>query len=99
LQRRAVLPVKIRLKKTGRRNVNSFRIVVTDIRTARDGDVIERIGTYLPEFPQEDKQLVVDAERVKHWLGVGAQPTETVKSLLKRAGIDISKKAGAKKSE
>jgi small subunit ribosomal protein S16 len=91
------LSVKIRLKKTGRRNVNSFRIVVTDIRASRDGDIIERVGTYLPEFPQEAKQLVVDAERVKHWLSMGALPTGTVVSLLKRAGIETPKQTAQKK--
>jgi len=77
--------------------VNSFRIVVTDIRAARDGDVIERVGTYLPEFPEEGKQLVVNAERVKHWLSKGARPTETVLSLLKKAGIEVPKKKSGKK--
>ena len=95
------MAVKIRLKKTGRRNVNSFRIVVTDIRASRDGEILERVGTYLPEFPEEAKQLVVNAERVKHWLGRGARPTETVASLLKRAGVEVPKKTkkGAEKGK
>ena len=92
MQRRAVLPVRIRLKKTGRRHVNSFRIVVTDARKARDGDVIERVGSYSPEFPDQAKQLTVNAERVTHWLSVGAQPSETVASLLRRAGVEMPKK-------
>ena len=69
------------MKKMGRRHANSFRIVVTDVRSTRDGAVIERIGTYIPD-----------------WLGVGAQPTETVVSLLKKAGISTSV-AGQVKSE
>ena len=94
------MAVKIRLKKTGRRNVNSFRIVVTDIRSSRDGDVLERVGTYLPEFPEEGKQLVVNADRVKHWLALGARPSETVASLLKRAGVQVPRKpAKTSKSE
>ena len=91
MQRRVVLPVRIRLKKTGRRHVNSFRIVVTDARKPRDGDVIERVGSYRPEFPDQAKQLTVNAERVMHWLSVGAQPSETVASLLRRAGIEMPK--------
>ena len=86
------MPVRIRLKKTGRRHVNSFRIVVTDARKARDGDVIERVGTYSPEFPDKARQLTVDAERIAYWLSVGAQPSETVASLLRHAGIETPKK-------
>lgn len=93
LQRRDVLAVKIRLMKTGRRNVNSFRLVVTDIRAQRDGNILERVGTYLPEFPDEAKQLVVDVERVKHWMGQGARPTTTAQALLKRVGILVPRKA------
>lgn len=81
------------MMKTGRRNVHSFRIVVTDIRAQRDGNTLERVGTYLPEFPEEGKQLVVDVERVKHWLALGARPSETVESLLKRVGVEVPKKA------
>ena len=99
MQRRVVLPVRIRLKKTGRRHVNSFRIVVTDARKARGGDVIERVGSYLPEFPDQSKQLTVDAERVQYWLGVGAQPTETVASLLRRAGVRRPAKTVVKSAE
>ena len=99
MQRRAVLAVKIRLKKTGRRHVNSFRIVVTDARKARGGDVIERVGSYLPEFPDQNKQLTVDAERINYWLSVGAQPTETVASLLRRAGVGLPKKAAVKNAD
>ena len=95
-QRRVVLAVRIRLRKTGRRHVNAFRIVVTDVRKAQGGDVLERVGSYLPEFPDPDKQLTVDAERVTHWLSVGAQPSVTVASLLRRAGVQLPKKTGKK---
>ncbi len=86
------MAVKIRLKKTGRRHVNSFRIVVCDVRKTRDGKVLERVGTYLPEFPDKAGQLTVDAERITYWLSVGAQPTETVAALLRRAGVGLPKK-------
>jgi len=82
--------------KTGRRNVNSFRIVVTDIHAQRDGNILERVGTYLPEFPKEDKQLVVDAERINHWLALGARPTETVASLLRKVKIVVPRKKTGK---
>ena len=81
------------MMKTGRRNMNTFRLVVTDIRAQRDGNIIERVGTYLPEFPDESKQLVVDVERVKHWMGQGARPTTTAQALLKRVGILVPRKA------
>ena len=86
------MAVKIRLKKTGRRHVNSFRVVVCDARKTRDGRVLERVGTYLPEQSEEAGQLTVNAERITYWLGVGAQPTETVAALLRRAGIGLPKK-------
>lgn len=92
------MAVRIRLKKTGRRHVNAFRIVVTDVRKAQGGDVLERVGSYLPEFPDPDKQLTVDTERVTHWLSVGAQPSDTVASLLRRAGVKLPGKT-AKKSK
>ena len=59
-----------------------------DLRTPRDGRSIEEIGTYNPLEADATKQITVDADRVKYWLSVGAQPTDTVISLLKRAGVE-----------
>jgi len=83
------LAVRIRLKRTGRRHVNTFRICVQDARAPRDGRDIEIIGTYAPSAPDTQQQLVVKTDRAAYWLGVGAQPTETVRSLLKKAGVAI----------
>ena len=77
--------VKIRLKRMGAHKAPFYRVVVADQRTARDGKSIEEIGTYNPlSNPAEIK---IDAEAAKKWLAQGAQPTETAKALLKKAGI------------
>lgn len=75
--------VKIRLKRLGAHKSPFYRVVVADQRTARDGKSIEEIGTYNPL----NKDLKIDAEAAKKWLATGAQPTETAKALLKKAGI------------
>ncbi|HOQ76241.1 MAG TPA: 30S ribosomal protein S16 [Thermoclostridium sp.] len=77
--------VKIRLKRIGAKKKPFYRIVVADSRSPRDGKFIEQIGTYNPlTNPSEIK---VDVEKAKKWLSTGAQPTETVKKLLKIAGV------------
>ena len=81
------MAVKIRLKRTGRKHIASYRIVAMDVRSSRDGEVLERLGVYSPEFPQEEQQLTVKADRVEYWLSKGAQPTKTVASLLRKKGI------------
>jgi small subunit ribosomal protein S16 len=63
-----------------------------DSRSPRDGRVIEELGWYDPNAKEADKQVVLKRERVEYWLGVGAQPTETVRSLLKRQGIAAASK-------
>lgn len=68
----------------------TYRIVACDVKATRDGRVLELLGHYQPEFPQEEKQLTVKEDRVAYWLGVGAQPTRTVASLLRRKGIKVS---------
>jgi small subunit ribosomal protein S16 len=79
--------VVMRLKRMGRTNRAFFRINVMDKRSPRDGRVIEQLGWYDP-IAAEDKQLNVNTERAAYWLSVGAQPSPTVRSLLKRAGCD-----------
>ncbi len=77
--------VKIRLRRTGKTKQPSYRLVVADSRSPRDGKFIEIIGHYNPiRIP---KVLVIDAERARYWLGVGAQPSDTVASLLKKQNI------------
>ena len=76
--------VKIRLRRMGAKKAPFYRIVVADSRYPRDGRFIEEIGTYDPTA--EPVALKVDAERAQAWIKTGAQPTETVKALLKKAG-------------
>ena len=77
--------VKIRLKRVGAKKQPSYRVVVADSRSPRDGRFIEQIGFYNPLSNPVD--IRIDAEKAQKWLNNGAQPTETVKSLLKKAEI------------
>jgi small subunit ribosomal protein S16 len=76
--------VKIKLKRMGKIRAPHYRIVIADSRTKRDGRAIEEIGKY---HPKEDPSVIeVDADRVRYWLSVGAQPTEAVTAILKVTG-------------
>ena len=76
--------VKIRLKRMGMKKKPFYRLVVTDSRNPRDGRFIEEIGFYNPN----SKELKVNAEAAAKWIANGAQPTETTKALLKKAGVN-----------
>ena len=78
------MAVKMRLKRVGMKNTPVFRIVVTDGRSPRDGRFIEEIGTYWPLKEGADN-FKINLDRTKYWRGVGAQPSETVASIIKRA--------------
>ena len=78
------MAVKMRLKRIGMKNTPVFRIVVTDGRSPRDGRFIEEIGTYWPLKEGADN-FTINLDRTKYWRGVGAQPSETVASIIKRA--------------
>ena len=78
------MAVKIRLRRMGAKKAPFYRVVVADSRFPRDGRFIEEIGTYDPN--QEPSAVKVDAEKVKKWIANGAQPTDTVKALLKKNG-------------
>ena len=79
------MAVKIRLRRMGAKRAPFYRIVVADSRYPRDGRFIEEIGTYNPTVtPSEVK---VDADKAKQWIANGAQPTDTVKALLKKEGV------------
>ena len=80
------MAVKIRLRRMGQKKAPYYRIVVADGRSPRDGRFIEEIGTYDPN--QEPSAFRIDEEAAKKWLGNGAQPTEVVSKLFKRAGIE-----------
>ena len=77
--------VKIRLKRMGAHKKPFYRVVVADARVARDGICIEELGTYDPLA--DPAAIKIDAEAAKKWLANGAQPTDTAKALLKKAGI------------
>ncbi|MBR3502634.1 MAG: 30S ribosomal protein S16 [Clostridia bacterium] len=77
--------VKIRMKRMGMKKEPFYRIVVIDSRNARDGRAIEELGYYNPVT--DPSELKVNAERAKYWLGVGAQPSDTVRGLLKKSGV------------
>jgi small subunit ribosomal protein S16 len=78
--------VKIRLRRVGRKNAPFYRILIADSQSPRDGKFIEIIGQYAPRQNNEGS-LQVDEARANHWLNLGAQPTDTVRSLLRRAGV------------
>ena len=77
------MAVKIRMKRVGTKNTPVFRIVVADGRSPRDGKFIEEIGTYQPL--KKGDNFTIDLERVKYWVGNGAQPSDTVASFIKKA--------------
>jgi len=77
--------VRIRLRRVGRKKAPVYRIVVADSQSPRDGKFIEIIGQYAPR--QAQGGLNVDEGRANYWLNVGAQPSDTVRSLLRRAGV------------
>ena len=79
------MSVKIRLKRMGAKKAPFYRLVVADSRSPRDGKFIEEIGYYNPIT--EPAEIKIDAEKAKKWLGTGAQPSDTVRSLLKKSGI------------
>ena len=79
------MAVKIRLRRMGAKKAPFYRVVVADSRYPRDGRFIEEIGTYNPMTEPVD--IKIDAEKAKKWIGNGAQPTDTVKDLLKKAGV------------
>jgi small subunit ribosomal protein S16 len=92
--------VVLRLKRLGRTHRAFFRLNAIDKRSPRDGRVIEELGWYDP-IAAEDKQLNLKTDRIAYWLSVGAQPSDTARSLIKRAGVEVKEKKrsrGAKKA-
>lgn len=85
------MAVRIRMTRQGRRNRPFYRVGVFDARTKRDGKMIENLGTYDPLAKDDSKKFVVDMERVKYWLSQGAQPSECVRSMLKKSGVSLQK--------
>ena len=79
------MAVKIRLRRMGAKKNPFYRIVVADSRYPRDGRFIEEIGTYDPLMSPAD--VKIDADKAKQWIANGAQPTDTVKDILKKSGV------------
>ena len=95
------MALSIRLSRGGSKKRPYYRIVVADARSPRDGKFIEKIGNYNPLLGKDDeKRVVLDAERAKHWLGVGAQPTDRVARFLDAAGVkERAARSNPKKAE
>ncbi len=82
------MSLKIRLSRVGAKSQPYYRLVVADSRYPRDGRFIEKVGTYNPRVPHDHKErLVLKEERIKHWIGTGALPTDRVQRLLAKVGI------------
>ena len=82
------MPTALRFSRGGSKKTPYFRLVATDSRSPRDSKFIEKLGTYNPLLAKDDaKRFTFNAERVKHWLSVGAQPSETVARFLRIAGV------------
>lgn len=79
------MAVKIRLRRMGAKRAPFYRVVVADSRFPRDGRFIEEIGTYDPT--KDPATVNIDSEKAKKWIANGAQPTDTVKALLKKNGV------------
>ncbi len=81
------MAVRLRLKRVGRRNRPFYRICAFDSRTRRDGQPIEELGSYDPRAKTFVEKVILKRERALHWINTGALPSETVASILKRAGV------------
>lgn len=87
------MAVKIRLQRGGATHAPHYRIVVAESKSPRDGRFVEIIGTYDPKNKDKDRQLNLKLDRAEHWLSVGAQPSDTVRSLIRK----VRKTAGSSK--
>lgn len=81
------MSLKLRLARAGTKKRPFYHVVVADARSPRDGRFIEKLGTYNPLLADDDKRLVLDTERARHWLSVGALPTDRVSRFLDAAGL------------
>ena len=89
--------VKIRLRRMGAKKNPFYRVVVADSKSPRDGRCIEEIGTYNPVT--QPSEIDINAERAEYWLKNGAQPTDTVRALLKKAGVIKASEAKPEKEK
>lgn len=89
------------MKRFGRLNHPTYRVVATDPRFPRDGRIIEALGYYLPLMPRAQDQVKLNTERIQYWLSVGAKPSQTVAEMVEKAGLalPVPKKRERKKSK
>jgi small subunit ribosomal protein S16 len=85
------MALKIRLRQQGRNNRPFYRVVLTDVRAPRDGKYLEALGWYNPFESEQERSLNIHAERVQYWVGLGAEMSESVTSLLGRGAPAIVK--------
>lgn len=81
--------VKLRLKRLGRTHLPYYRLSAMESRNQRDGRTLEELGTYDPTNKDAAKQITLKIDRIEHWLQHGAQPTETVRNLLRKNGVKV----------
>ncbi len=82
-----VLAVRLRFKRIGRRHRPSYRLAAVDKRRPRDGKVLEELGIYDPMAAKPEQEVVLKRDRIKYWLSVGAQPSDTVRRILEKEGV------------
>lgn len=87
------MATKIRLRRVGRKGVPLYRIVIADKDSPRDGRFVAAIGTYDPRAEKAQDKVKLDTDQAKAWIAKGATPTDTVRSLLERAGVLAAPKA------
>lgn len=83
------MALAIRLRQQGRRNNAVYRVVVMDVNSRRDGKYLEALGWYNPHETEADQTLCIKADRIQHWVSLGAQMTESVKNLVHKAAPSI----------
>lgn len=88
------MALKIRLQRGGTTNAPTHQLVVTESKNPRDGKFVEKLGTYNPQARGQDPVYKVNVPRIEYWLGVGAQPSDTVKGLIKKARKQIQTEEG-----
>ena len=81
------MAVKMRLTRLGDKKTPFYRIVISDSRTSRDGEYIDQVGTFNPLV--NDSEVKLDNQKAEDWLKKGAQPTDTVKAILKKNGVNV----------
>lgn len=91
------MALKIRLRQHGRNNYQTYRVVVANVRSPRDGKYIECLGWYNPNTAQDSEKMQVDVTRVQHWLSTGAELTENMHALLEKTAPEVVKTLAEKR--